>query len=170
MTVPCPICARGWTSAVAIDLGAVRHHAEQQLGLGHDLIADVGGGLSARQRRAAPAERNLQAQHVARDDLAPELGVVDAAEIDAGIGRRVLTVQQQDGRDLRPRFEHQDGRHERRARKVALEEFLVDGDVLDGDQPAAGLVLGDRVNQRGRIPVAQAVEEGVDVDHGREGS
>ena len=49
--------------------------------------------------------------------------------------------------------------------KVPLEEFLVDGDVLDGDETAARLVLGDRVDEHRRIPVAQPVEEDGDVDH-----
>ena len=40
IVVPSPICARGWTIAGRIDLGPVRHEAEQQLGFGDDLIAD----------------------------------------------------------------------------------------------------------------------------------
>ena len=47
---------------------------------------------------------------------------------------------------------------------MALEEFLVDGDVLDGDEAAARLVLGDRVDEHRRIPVAQPVEQDGDVD------
>jgi hypothetical protein len=31
---------------------------------------------------------------------------------------------------------------------VPLEKLFVDGDVLDGDQTLAGLVLGDRVDER----------------------
>ena len=51
--------------------------------------------------------------------------------------------------------------------KVALEELLVDGDVLDGDQPPARLVLGDGVDEHRRIPVAQAIQRLRDVDrHG----
>src|SRR6185369_4959864 len=52
------------------------------------------------------------------------------------------------------------------AREMALEELLVDGDVLDGDEPASGIVLDNRVNQRGGVPVAEAVDESVDVDQG----
>ncbi len=46
---------------------------------------------------------------------------------------------------------------------MSLEEFFVEGDVLDADE-APGLLLDDRVHQMGRIPVADAVEEGGDVD------
>ena len=49
--------------------------------------------------------------------------------------------------------------------KVALKELLVDRDVLDGDETPARLVLGDRVDEHRRIPVAQPVEEDGDVDH-----
>ena len=44
--------------------------------------------------------------------------------------------------------------HQRRAREMALEELFVDGDVLDGDQPPARLVLVDRVDEQRRVPVA----------------
>ena len=54
---------------------------------------------------------------------------------------------------------------QRRPGKVSLEELLVDGDVLDRDEPPARLVLGDRVDEQRRIPVAQPVEENGDVDH-----
>ena len=47
--------------------------AEQQLGLGDDLIADVRRGLRARQRRAPRAERDLEPQPIAGHDLAAEL-------------------------------------------------------------------------------------------------
>ena len=40
-----------------IDLGPIGNHAEQQLALGDDLIADERRGLRPRQRGAAPAER-----------------------------------------------------------------------------------------------------------------
>ena len=41
---------------------------------------------------------------------------------------------------------------------MALEEFFVDGDVLDGHEPAAGVVLGDGVDEHRRIPITQAIE------------
>jgi hypothetical protein len=42
---------------------------------------------------------------------------------------------------------------------VTLEEFLVDGDVLDRDEAPAGVVLGNRVDERRRKPVAEPVED-----------
>ena len=74
---------RGMHDGRRIDLGAVGHQAEQQLGFGHDLIADVRRRLRARERRAPPAERDLEPQPIARHDLAAELRVVDAAQVDA---------------------------------------------------------------------------------------
>ena len=70
----------------------------------------------------------------------------------------VRPVHQQDGRDLRQRLDHQDARHHRRAGKMSLEEVLVDGDVLDRLDPPPGLVLGDGVDERRRIAVAEAVD------------
>jgi hypothetical protein len=49
---------------------------------------------------------------------------------------------------------------------MPLKEFLVDGDVLDGDESAADFVLGDHVDEHRRIAVAEAVKENGDIDHG----
>ena len=50
---------------------------------------------------------------------------------------------------------------------MSLEEIFVDGDVLDGHEPLARLVLGDRIDERRRIPVAEPVDDFGDVDgHG----
>src|SRR5437660_6381141 len=50
---------------------------------------------------------------------------------------------------------------------MSLEEFFVDGDVLDGNQPPPGIVLGDRVDEHRGIPVAQPVQQVRDVDQRR---
>ena len=53
---------------------------------------------------------------------------------------------------------------------MPLEKLFVDRDVLDGDETAAGLVLGYRVHEQGRIAVAQPVEKNGEIrdgDHGR---
>ena len=150
-----------------VDLGLVRHQAEQQFGFGDDLVADNRRRLRARQRGAPLAERDLQPQLIARKHLAPELGVVDAAQVDPRVGRRVLAVQQQHRRHLRERLEHHHARQHRSARKMPLEEFFVDRDVLDGDEPPPRVVLGDRVHEKGRLPVAEAVQEDGNVQHER---
>ena len=50
---------------------------------------------------------------------------------------------------------------------MSLKEILVDGDVLMRDEPLAGLVLGDGVDEHGRMAITEAVEEYGDVDgHG----
>jgi hypothetical protein len=49
---------------------------------------------------------------------------------------------------------------------MTLKELLVDRDVLDGDETAAGVVLGNRVHEKRRLPIAEAVEEDGDVQHG----
>jgi hypothetical protein len=50
---------------------------------------------------------------------------------------------------------------------MTLEEILVDGDVLDGDDPPAWIVIDDGVHEKRGIPVAQPVDEDRNVDgHG----
>ena len=51
---------------------------------------------------------------------------------------------------------------------MSLEELLVDGDVLDGHETPPRLMLGDRVHEHRRIPVAQPVKENGDVNHRRD--
>jgi hypothetical protein len=47
---------------------------------------------------------------------------------------------------------------------VSLEEVLAHRDVLDGYKTDAWLVLGDRIDKRGWIPVVNAIEKGGQVE------
>jgi len=82
----------------------------------------------------------------------------------------VVTAGQQDRRQLRQRFEHQHARHDRRAGKMPLEELFVERDVLNADK-ASRVALEDRVDERRRISITDAIEENWEVDrgHGRKG-
>jgi hypothetical protein len=153
-----------------IDHRFVGPQAEQQFGLGDDLIADVRRRLGPGQRRAPAAQRHLEPQLIARHDLTPEPRPVDAAQVRPFGGPGVaVALKQQDRRHLRPRLQHEDRGQQRRAWEMSLEELLVDRDVLDRDDPPPGLVLRDGVNEQRRIAVAEAVEEDGDVGaHGRD--
>jgi hypothetical protein len=117
----------------------------QELGLGRDVVADVGDRVRAGQPGPPRPHRDLEPEPVAGNHRQPELGAVDPAQIRAP-GR--ARVRQQDRGDLRQRLDHQHARHQRRAGKMPLEEFLVDGDVLDGDDAPAGLVLRDGIDEQ----------------------
>ena len=158
MTRPFADLGRRMNDGGRVDVGAVGHQAQQQLALGHDLVVEIRGRLRPGQRRAPALERHLEPKAIARDDLPAEFGVVDAAQVDARIGRSVFALQQEDGGHLGERLEHEHAGHERIAGKVALKELLVDGHVLERDQPPAHLVLGDGVDEHRRIPVAQAIQ------------
>ena len=58
---------------------------------------------------------------------------------------------------LRQRFEHQHARHHRPVREVAVEERLVDRDVLERDDALALLQLQHAVDQQERIAVRQVL-------------
>ena len=150
--------------AVAARRGVCRFHAHQQLRFRDDRVVQVRDGLRAREAAPADAERDFEPQPIAGDDLPPELRVVHAAQPHALVPGR---VRQQEGCDLRQRLDHQHPGHERRAGEVSLEEFFVDRDVLDRDEPASGLVFRHRVNERRRIAVAEPLQGGADIDrHG----
>ena len=112
--------------------------------------------------RSAP-ERHFQTQPIARHDLAPEFRVVHATQIGERADRRPFPLEQQHGCRLAECLDHEDTRHERRTRKVALEEFFADRDVLHGDESSPGLVLDDRVYQKGRIAVRHPLEQRGDI-------
>ena len=93
-----------------------------------------------------------------RRNLAP----VHAAQRDVPVGMPGALLDEQQRRHLRQRLDHQHSRQQRRAREVALEELFVDGDVLDGDEALARLVLGDPIDEQRRIAIAEAVENAGD--------
>ncbi len=126
--------------------------------------------MEAGHAPAPAAARHVEADAVPRHDLAPELRVVDAAQEDPGVRLPVTRVQQQEGRDLGERLDHQHAGHQRGAGKVALEELLVDGDVLHRHDAPVRLVLGDVVHEERRVPVAQPVDQerdGIGLHSGR---
>ena len=85
--------AGGWTIAVgsiSVPSGTSR---QQQLALGDDLIADDRRWPARlRQRRAPAPERDFEPQPIAGHDLPAEFGVVDAAQVDARVRRRVFAL------------------------------------------------------------------------------
>ena len=91
--VPAPISAPFMTTAVGWMRDAIGHDGEQQVGFGDDLIADVARRARLGQRRARPAQRHLEPQPVARNDLPPELRVVHAVQIHARHRHRALRAR-----------------------------------------------------------------------------
>ena len=142
----------------------VGNDAHQQVGFGGDVVADVRSRVRPRQPRAPRPHRHLEPQTIAWNHGQTELGVVHAAQVGAVAAPGLARLRQQNRRDLCQRLDHQHARHQRRARKMPLEELLVDRDVLEGDHAPPRLVLGNGVDQRGWIAIAEPVESCWDVD------
>ncbi len=121
--------------------------SHQEFGFGYELCIDVRGGIYAHERGASPSDRHLEAQAITWHDLMPELGLVDTAQACLHAGRSTA-VEHQDGRHLSQGLDHEHTWHERGTRKVALEELLVDCDVLDRYESDAGLVLDHGVDEQ----------------------
>jgi hypothetical protein len=60
---------------------------------------------------------------------------------------------------LRHGFDGQDAGHHGRTREVALKERLIDGDVLDGNQPPVSFDFNNTVDEEKRVPVRKNLQD-----------
>src|ERR1700712_5641508 len=116
-------------------------HRCRHLRLTHKLSLDV--RLAARTTDQSPYldYRDLEPQLVARQDGAPEAHAIDPGKVDDFFLRMFKSSHHEHPAHLRHRLDDEHARHDRVARKVAAKERLVDGDVLDADNPCPGLHL-----------------------------
>ncbi len=150
--------------AAAVARPRIHDHAHQQVCFRGDVLADERLAMCARERTPARPQRHLEPKAIAGHDGQPELRVVNAAQIRARGRARAGGLRQENRRHLREGLDHQHARHQRSAGKVPLEKLFADGDVLVRDDPTPGIVLRDRIHQRRRVAVAQAIEDFGDVD------
>ena len=140
------------------------------------------GPRAARPRRTASPStgavaRHLQTRVFSGHDLAPRSAADRPGRRGGGTcsGRRPTgtaasspcpgrTPSSATPADLRHRLEDQHARHHRVAREVALEELLVEGDVLDADDALARLELEDPVHEQERVAVRQDLQDFADSD------
>ena len=129
-----------------------RGAAEQQVGLGHDLVADDARCRAPRPAARAAGRASLRAAAGRRGR--PDGGIWPCRRrAERRVGRRPARGRAAGRRHLRQRFDHQHTRHQRAPGKVPLEELLVDRDVLVRDEAPPRLVLQDDVEQIGRVAV-----------------
>src|SRR6266571_4490212 len=117
--------------------------------------------------RAHLQDLDLKPDLVSRGDRTPELGAVDPREVHELRLPVRHSAQQEDGPHLGHRLDDQDARHDRVAGEVALEERLVEGDVLDADHALPLLDLQDPIDQEERVAVREDLQDPPDVHHGR---
>ena len=132
---------------------------QQQLRFRDTLRADVGDRLDLRQPRPPPDDRDVERQPIAGQHLPAELRVVHPAQGHARCRRHVAALEEKHRGKLRERLDGQDRGHNGRTGKVSRKEIFVDREILEGREPAARLMLPDRVDQERRKTVMNAVEE-----------
>ena len=109
---------------------------------------------------------DFDAELVSRDDVLPEAHAVEGEEHrDARL--LVGLAHEKRARELRHRLDLQDARHDRLAREVALEEGLVDRDVLDAHRPLVSVHLDDAVDEQHRVAVGEDLGDFADVEERR---
>src|ERR1700730_17204599 len=120
--------------------------AERDRGVAPELAADADLGGGNGKTRALVNDAGLYLQQLAGADKTPHLGFLDRAQ-----ERHALELhqrQQQPARRLRHRLDQQHARHDRVARKVALEDSILLRNLgLDRDGALAEIEVGDTVNQ-----------------------
>jgi hypothetical protein len=127
-----------------------------------------GGGLAEHlDGTAAPVDGgDLDADLIAGDYGAPEAGAVDAGEDHEGALGVGELGEDEDAADLGDGFDDEDTGHDGIAREVALEEGLIDGDVLDGDDALFSFDLEDAVDEEERVAMGEDGHDAIDVHHG----
>ena len=95
----------------------------------------------------------------------PEFHVVHRHEIDHLAGRVGYLIHHQESARLGHPLYDQHTRHDRVAREVAVEERLVDRDVLKSQYPAARLELQNPIDEQEWVPVRQEVENALRLEH-----
>ena len=148
-----PMLAPGWTMRRRIDLRL--SHGPPARGpprppLAIDLRRRLGTHDRPRRRSSDTSRRRRSPGTTCLRNLA--LSTPRSVTRDAPAEQR---------RDLRQRLDHQHARHDRRTREMPLKELLVDGDVLDGDDAAPGLVLEDVINEKRWIPKGETLDNWV---------
>jgi len=104
--------------------------------------------------RLHPASRSLQHQLIPGNHRPAELDTLEAQQ-NRHFARVFELLRQQQTAELSHRLDDQHTRHDRLARVVAGEKFLVGGDVLDPNGMFAGLHLHHPVNHQEGIAVRQ---------------
>nr|GEU28237.1 hypothetical protein [Tanacetum cinerariifolium] len=141
-----------------------------QFGFHRQLAVDRADRLVLPDAARVAQDFDVHFELVARTDRALEARAVDAHEIHhrVFIGRHARGLERQQRGRLRHRFDHQHARHHRLVREVAVEEFFVDGDVLDGGDELAFFVREHAVHQQQRVAMRQRahlVADGRQVAH-----
>ncbi len=144
-----------------------RHAIQQTAGdhrLTGQLAVDVGFALQAARRAAVGEHIHLDAKLIAGRDRAAE-----ARPLDAGEDQQLVVAignfgKQQHRAGLRHRLDDQHSRHNGIAGKMAVKKWLVDRNVLNGDNSLGARDMKDAVDQQHRIAMRQKFENPVDLE------
>src|SRR5688572_3512837 len=141
----------------------------REFGIRANLSVDFCFTAHALNARAGPQRRHFQHQGIAGHHRATK-----ARFLYAGKEHQLLIAifdftQRQDRAALRERFNYQNARHYRRARKVALKILFVDADLLDPDNARAGYEFDDSIDEQKRIAVREEFFYSFRVENGLHG-
>src|SRR5690606_23197996 len=157
------ICASAILARNRLGLGRIDDHGAD-LRLCRDLPLDLRLAIEAPGAATAADLAAVEEELVSGHDGPAELRLVDSHEVDEL--RRVALAEAMDAqrtRRLREALDDENARHDGVAREVALEEWLVDGHVLEPDGGLVAIHVEDAIDQEERIAMRQQLEQARDI-------
>ncbi len=151
------------TKRAKYSLALVHQHCAD-LGLGDFLAVNMGLGPVFPHGRPLVGKLDVEVDDVAGQHRFAEAGLVDGHEEHklAGVGIAQM-VQHQGACSLGHGFNQQHPRHDGLAGKMALEEGLIDGDVLDRRALLLAIHINHPVDEKKGIAVRQQLHDAGDV-------
>ena len=113
----------------------------------------------------APDHCHLDTKLIAWHHGPPELRGIDRDQQHQLVIAIRNALENQHARRLRHGFHDQDAGHNRKLRKVPVEKRLVDGDILDADNPFR-LEFEDAIDKQERVAMRQDLPDLIDIQNG----
>lgn len=140
-------------------------HCELEFGAGDDFTVDRAGGGGLSDGPAEVVDLGVDEEGVSRDDGLAEFDFVGAEEV-ANFSLVVRHAHDEDRGGLGHCFQLKNTGHDGVSGEVALEEFLVHGEVLDCGAFHLRGEAGDAVDEEEGVTVGKNSEDVLDVENG----
>src|SRR5579863_3448838 len=131
--------------------------------LAGEFAINVGFALQPSRGLPEGEDFDFDSQLIARNHRPPEPRALNSGKYQQLVVAIADFFEEQNGAGLRHRLNNQDARHDRISGKVPVEERLVDGDILDGDNALGALDLDYAIEQKHGIAMRQQFQNAANI-------